>query len=51
MKTLPKFLLCMALAFSGNAQANLIVNGSFENPVIAAGTFVPYATGSTAITG
>ncbi|MBY0577984.1 MAG: DUF642 domain-containing protein [Burkholderiales bacterium] len=51
MKTLPKFLLCMALAFSGNAQANLIVNGSFENPVIAAGTFVPYANGSTAITG
>ena len=36
---------------SGHAQANLIVNGSFESPAVPNGSYINYAAGSTQITG
>ena len=38
--------------FTGSAaRANLLVNGSFELPVLRSGTFMNYLAGSTDITG
>ena len=34
-----------------SAQANLIVNGSFETPVVPVGSFTNFGSGSTGITG
>jgi hypothetical protein len=52
----PTFLValaCAAASLSGAGHAaNLITNGSFENPnIVASGTYALYPTGSTTVTG
>ena len=43
---------CAALVVGGGvARANLITNGGFEAPIVAAGSFSNFGTGSTGITG
>lgn len=42
---------CCALSLAASATANLIVNGSFETPLVPVGSFTNYPGGSTAITG
>ena len=46
-------LACFAIvsALPVSAAAGLIVNGSFENPVVPVGGYINYSGGSTAITG
>lgn len=51
MRLLVAPLVCLVAASSVQAQVNLVVNGSFEDPVIPAGGTVTYVGGSTAITG
>lgn len=50
---LPGLLAAVGLLVSAPAaaQQNLIVNGSFETPVVTAGSFSDFLTGSTAIPG
>jgi len=43
--------LCATVLAARASSGNLITNGSFEAPQIAAGTTVTYAAGSTAIAG
>lgn len=50
-KALGTAAILAASILGSPAQANLLVNGSFESPVIQTGSFVPYGNGSTAITG
>jgi hypothetical protein len=50
-KTLGFFLACCIAVVATPAVANLIVNGSFETPVVPVGGTTTYAAGSTAITG
>jgi hypothetical protein len=45
------YLLLGALACFVPAQANLITNGSFETPVVPAGSFTNFGSGSSLITG
>jgi hypothetical protein len=52
MKRMVQMLMACSLALgTAPVLANLIVNGSFETPVVPAGGFVTYPAGSTAITG
>jgi len=52
MMGLLRFLtFCLIAAVATPACANLIVNGSFETPVVTAGGTAIYGAGSTAITG
>lgn len=52
MKRMVQMLMASSLALgAAPVLANLIVNGSFETPVVPAGGFVTYPAGSTAITG
>jgi len=45
-------LVLMALSvFCMSAQAGMIINGSFEAPLVTVGGFTTFSTGSTAITG
>ncbi len=52
MRTL-KLTACAAMvAFSaGRAEAGLIINGSFEQPIVPVGNFTVFTTGSTDVTG
>ncbi len=43
--------VCALSLVAGIARANLITNPSFENPVVPAGSFQNFSTGSTGITG
>lgn len=48
----PLLMAVVALVAAGSsAQANMIVNGSFESPLVQVGSYVNYLGGSTAITG
>ncbi len=42
---------CASLVWVSSSQAVFIVNGSFESPAIASGSFANFPGGSTAITG
>lgn len=44
-------IVCCTLSLAAPATANLIVNGSFESPLVPVGSFTNYPGGSTAITG
>lgn len=48
-----KIVLCSAFAFATApvAAQNLITNGSFETPIVPAGSFTDFPSGSTLITG
>lgn len=51
-RVIPAFLtVALACFLAAPAGANLITNGSFETPVVPAGGFTNFNTGSTAITG
>ena len=51
-RRLPLALLPLVMSFYGSASAsNLIINGSFETPVVPASQFVNFLGNSTAITG
>src|SRR5438105_1537310 len=45
------FGVFMWLGLPSHTHANLLVNGSFETPVVTPGTFANFTTNSTAITG
>jgi len=50
-RCLSLFIACMVSMVASPAMANLIVNGSFETPVVPVGGTSTYGAGSTAITG
>lgn len=50
IRTLTAALLGLLLLLS-SARASVVVNGSFEDPLVPAGSFTNFAGGSTAITG
>ena len=45
------FGVFMWLGLPSQTHANLLVNGSFETPVVPVGSFSNFLSGSTAITG
>ncbi len=49
--TISSLATLSALAFSSSSQAAVIVNGSFESPIVATGTFDTFGNASTNITG
>ena len=52
MKSLrPITALVLSLAATASASAQLIINGSFETPLVPPGSYTNYGAGSTAITG
>ena len=54
MRTRARMLMVVGFLMgcgSLSLQANLITNGSFETPVVGAGSFANYVSGSTGITG
>jgi len=53
MRAIRLAMICAAtlLAAADSTRADLIVNGSFESPVVPVGSFTDFAAGSTAITG
>ena len=52
MKSLrPITALVLSLAATASATAQLIINGSFETPLVPPGSYTNYGAGSTAITG
>jgi len=53
MKVLASSIAAAAVAFClvSPARANLLTNGSFETPIVPAGSFTNFPTGSTLITG
>ena len=52
MRAMKLLVVCVVLlAATPVLAANLIVNGSFENPIVPSGSFINYLGGSTAITG
>lgn len=51
LTTLSLAFLALLAASAAPAHANLITNGSFENPSVPAGSYTNYTTGSLGITG
>ena len=53
MKTIGLAMVCVAmlLASADSTRADIIVNGSFETPIVPVGSFTDFVAGSTDITG